>query len=145
MKKQQNNFSQIIKEFEMVTNFYVEDTGSTFTPVPTGMHLARCYRIIDLGTQKTEYEGNIDYKRKLKLVWEIHGEDDAGGGCVSWHRRFSGQAGRRPNSEGSTSIATPHRCMPRSGKAPRAPSRPRTSAPVRPSRDRRSYRTAFSR
>ena len=59
-------------------SFIVEDTGSTFTPVPAGMHLARCYRIIDLGTQKTEYEGNIDYKRKLKLVWEIHGEDDAG-------------------------------------------------------------------
>lgn len=59
-------------------SFIVEDTGGSFTPVPAGMHLARCYRIIDLGTQKTEYEGNIDYKRKLKIVWEVHGEDDAG-------------------------------------------------------------------
>ena len=56
----------------------VEDTGGSFTPVPAGMHLARCYRIIDLGTQKTEFEGNVDFKRKLKVVWEIHGEDEDG-------------------------------------------------------------------
>lgn len=59
-------------------SFIVEDTGGSFTPVPAGMHLARCYRIIDLGTQKTEFEGNVDFKRKLKIVWEIHGEDDEG-------------------------------------------------------------------
>ena len=59
-------------------SFIVEDTGGSFTPVPAGMHLARCYRIIDLGTQKTEFEGNVDFKRKLKVVWEIHGEDDEG-------------------------------------------------------------------
>jgi hypothetical protein len=60
-------------------SFFIEDTGgSTFTPVPAGMHLARCYRIIDLGTQQTNFDGNVDYKRKLKVVWEIHGEDDTG-------------------------------------------------------------------
>lgn len=59
-------------------SFFIEDTGSTFTPVPAGMHLARCYRFIDLGTQQTNFEGKVDYKRKLKIVWEIHGEDDAG-------------------------------------------------------------------
>lgn len=59
-------------------SFIVEDTGTSFTPVPAGMHLARCYRIVDLGTQKTEFEGNVSFKRKLKIVWEIHGEDDEG-------------------------------------------------------------------
>jgi len=56
----------------------LEDTGSNFKPVPAGMHLARCYRIIDMGTQETSYEGKIDYKRKLKFVWEVHSEDDDG-------------------------------------------------------------------
>lgn len=59
-------------------SFYVEDTGTTFTPVPAGLHLARCYRVIDLGTQETNYEGKRDFKRQLKIVWEIHGNDDEG-------------------------------------------------------------------
>ena len=61
----------------------VEDTGGSFKPVPAGMHLARCYRIIDLGTQKTDFEGKVNYVRKLKLVWEIHGDDDEGNPIVT--------------------------------------------------------------
>jgi hypothetical protein len=51
---------------------------SNFTPVPTGMHLARCYRIVDLGTQKSEYQGQIKYLRKIMIQFEVHGEDDDG-------------------------------------------------------------------
>jgi len=56
------------------------DSGneSTFTPVPPGMHLARCYRIIDLGTQKSEYQGEIKYQHKIMIQFEVHGEDDSG-------------------------------------------------------------------
>lgn len=37
----------------MTDGFYVEDSGGKdFVPVPPGLHLARCYRIIDLGTQR---------------------------------------------------------------------------------------------
>lgn len=64
-------------------SFYVEDTGTTFTPVPAGLHLARCYRVIDLGTQETNYEGKRDFKRQLKIVWEIHGNDDDGNPIVT--------------------------------------------------------------
>ena len=64
-------------------SFYVEDTGTTFTPVPAGLHLARCYRVIDLGTQETNYEGKRDFKRQLKIVWEIHGEDENGNPIVT--------------------------------------------------------------
>ena len=56
----------------------LEDTGPVFKPIPAGMHLARCFRIIDMGTQETNYEGKTDYKRKLKFVWEVHGEDEYG-------------------------------------------------------------------
>jgi hypothetical protein len=56
------------------------DSGneSSFTPVPPGMHLARCYRIVDLGTQKSEYQGEIKYLHKLMIQFEVHGEDDNG-------------------------------------------------------------------
>ena len=59
-------------------SFYVEDKGGNFERCPPGMHLARCYRIIDLGTQKSEYMGQVKYLHKVMLGWEIHGTDDAG-------------------------------------------------------------------
>lgn len=60
------------------------DSGeSSFTPVPTGMHLARCYRIIDLGTQKTEFQGQIKYAAKVLIQFEVHGEDEAGNPLVT--------------------------------------------------------------
>ena len=49
-----------------------------FTPVPPGMHLARCYRVVDLGTQKSEYLGTVKHLRKVMLQFEVHGEDEAG-------------------------------------------------------------------
>lgn len=62
----------------MTDSFIVESGGKEFKQVPVGTHLARCYRIIDLGTQKTEYDGNIKFLRKVRVNWEIHGEDDKG-------------------------------------------------------------------
>ena len=54
-----------------------KDSGD-FISVPPGMHLARCYRIVDQGTQKTEFNGQEKYQRKVMIQFEIHGEDDAG-------------------------------------------------------------------
>jgi hypothetical protein len=61
-----------------IMSFYVEDRGASFERTPSGMHLARCYRIIDLGTQKSEYMGQVKYLHKIMLGWEIHGTDDSG-------------------------------------------------------------------
>ena len=58
-------------------SFIVEDKGN-FEATPSGMHLARCYRIIDLGTQKSEYMGQVKYLHKIMLGWEIHGTNDDG-------------------------------------------------------------------
>ncbi len=52
--------------------------GGSFTPVPPGMHLARCYRIVDMGTQKTEFQGQAKHLQKVMLQFEVHGEDDSG-------------------------------------------------------------------
>jgi len=60
-------------------SFYVESNQErTFKNVPAGSHLARCYRIIDLGSQKTEYMGETKVQRKIMLGWELFGEDDTG-------------------------------------------------------------------
>jgi len=46
---------------------------------PAGNHLARCYRIIDLGTQKTTWKGVEKAMKKVMITWELHGEDEQGG------------------------------------------------------------------
>ena len=46
-----------------------------FNLAPVGSHLARLYRIIDLGTQKSEYMGQVKMLRKVKFFWELHGDD----------------------------------------------------------------------
>lgn len=59
------------------------ESNSTFVPVPTGMHLARCYRIIDLGTQESTYMGNIKHLPKVMFQFEVHSEDGQGNPTVT--------------------------------------------------------------
>lgn len=54
-----------------------------FTPVPPGMHLARCYRVVDLGTQKSEYLGTVKHLPKVMIQFEVHGEDENGKAIVT--------------------------------------------------------------
>lgn len=54
-----------------------KDSGD-FVSVSPGMHLARCYRIIDLGTQRSEYMGVEKYQPRVMIQFEVHGEDDRG-------------------------------------------------------------------
>jgi hypothetical protein len=51
---------------------------STFRPVPEGTHLARCYRIVDLGTQESTYLGQVKNQRKVMIQFEVHGDDENG-------------------------------------------------------------------
>jgi len=55
-----------------------ESSGNSFTPIPPGVHLACCYRIVDLGTQKTTYQGKDNFLHKILIQFEIHGDDDNG-------------------------------------------------------------------
>jgi hypothetical protein len=54
------------------------ESNTSFTPVPPGMHLARCFRIVDLGTQKSVYKGVEKHLRKILIQFEIHSEDSQG-------------------------------------------------------------------
>ena len=37
--------------------FVATKPASNYTPPPAGMHIARCYRLIDLGTQPKSFQG----------------------------------------------------------------------------------------
>jgi hypothetical protein len=43
----------------------------SFTPAPSGAHRALCIAFIDCGTQKSEYKGDVSYKRKVQVRWEL--------------------------------------------------------------------------
>ena len=47
--------------------------GVEFEQVPEGTYVARCFRVIDLGTQETSYMGEPKKQKKVMLSWEILG------------------------------------------------------------------------
>jgi hypothetical protein len=51
----------------------VSDKGSDFESAPVGNHLARCIRVVDLGTQKGEWKGKPKLSRKGYIGWELLG------------------------------------------------------------------------
>lgn len=53
-------------------------SGSDFKLPPAGSFLARLYRIIDIGTQTTEWMGKKKMQRKIIAMFELHGEDNDG-------------------------------------------------------------------
>lgn len=54
---------------------YTKDTGSgDFQQAPVGTHIARCIRIIDVGTQRSEYQGKPNIRNQIFVTWELCGE-----------------------------------------------------------------------
>lgn len=81
-------------------------TGSNkeFKPVPEGSHMAACFRVIDLGTQRWEYQGEPQVGRKVLLAWELHGEADDGtplitdeGQPLSVSKKYTLSLGKKAN------------------------------------------------
>jgi hypothetical protein len=76
--------------------------GSDFELTPEGIYTARCYRIIDLGTQKgAEIFGSKD-QHKVMISWELIGADDPKmqegenkGKPFSIHKRYTVSLGEK--------------------------------------------------
>ncbi len=47
-------------------------SNDEFEHVEPGSYAAVCYRIIDLGTQRNEYQGVVSNKRQMLVSWEIN-------------------------------------------------------------------------
>jgi len=54
------------------------NSQSDFKLPPAGSYMARLYRIIDIGTQTTEWMGKKKMQRKIIAMFELHGEDNDG-------------------------------------------------------------------
>lgn len=48
--------------------------GGEFEQPPIGTHPARCVTIIDIGTQKSEYQGQANIRRQCIIGWELPNE-----------------------------------------------------------------------
>ena len=57
--------------------------GGEFIQVPLGMHVARCYKIIDLGTQPKPVQGVIKLQPTIEIFFEVHSEDADGNPTVT--------------------------------------------------------------
>lgn len=58
--------------------FIAKDRGGDFKRVPAGVYVGRCYSLIDLGTQRSEGQYGVKMQHKIRIGWELFGEDDAG-------------------------------------------------------------------
>ena len=59
--------------------FIAKDSGGgDFKRVPPGAYIGRCYSLIDLGTQLTSGQYGEKLQHKLRIGWELFGEDEDG-------------------------------------------------------------------
>ena len=53
---------------------WVDHGGGDFEQPPVGTHIARCVKIIDIGTQRGEYQGQVNIRRQCIIGWELPNE-----------------------------------------------------------------------
>ena len=59
--------------------FIAKDSGGgDFKKVPPGAYIGRCYSLIDLGTQLTSGQYGEKLQHKIRIAWELFGEDENG-------------------------------------------------------------------
>lgn len=60
-------------------SFIAPTSGSgNFKRVPPGSHIGRCYMLVDIGTQRTVGQFGEKDQRKIRIGFEVFGEDEAG-------------------------------------------------------------------
>ena len=50
---------------------YAEKHEGDFQKVAPGTYVARCYRMIELGTLKEEFQGQVKMLQKVQITWEL--------------------------------------------------------------------------
>ena len=54
-----------------MTTIIAKTSEQTYPKVPIGVHKARCIKVIDLGTQKQDFKGDVSWKRQALVIWEL--------------------------------------------------------------------------
>lgn len=49
----------------------IKKNGNAPEPVPAGNHVARCIQLVDMGTQKIEFQGKVKFQPKVRVTWEL--------------------------------------------------------------------------
>lgn len=80
-----------------------QDTGGggDFSPMPSGNHVALCNMVVDLGKQRTEYQGESKVQHKVFIRWETPHER------LTWTDR-EGQEREGPRVIGKTYTLSLH-------------------------------------
>lgn len=75
--------------------------GGDFQQPPVGTHVARCIKIIDIGTQRGEYQGKATIKRQCIIGWELPSElmteGDYAGKPFTVSRFYTASLGEKAN------------------------------------------------
>jgi hypothetical protein len=59
--------------------FIAKDKGNAdFKRIPPGSYIARCYLLVDMGEQLSDGKFGQSVQHKIRLGWEVFGEDDTG-------------------------------------------------------------------
>jgi len=48
-----------------------KNTGNNFELTPAGNHIARCYSMIEIGTVREEFKGEVKNLHKVRITWEL--------------------------------------------------------------------------
>lgn len=68
-------FFEEVQQYQQETRgMIVKDSGGMFEQPPIGTHMARCVRLIDIGTQTNEYQGKTSSRRQVILGFELPDE-----------------------------------------------------------------------
>ncbi len=65
-------------------------SSQDFPVLSEGTHAARCYAVVDLGTQKTSYQGETKYERQIRVIWEVPGERMSDGRPMAISKTYKG-------------------------------------------------------
>ena len=60
-----------------------------YPDVSVGVHKARCVKVIDLGTQMNDYQGDVTWKRQAMLIWEVPTETNGNGEPLTISKFYS--------------------------------------------------------
>jgi hypothetical protein len=74
-----------------------ENGGGDFELCPAGTFTARCYRVVDLGTQKIEFNGEVKWQPKILIQWELPTELMEDGRPFSVSKRFTASLHEKAN------------------------------------------------
>lgn len=69
--EEEERFFYLYNNDERYDTMKFKDSGADFEEPPVGTHIARCVKVIDLGTRESEYKGATHHKHECLIGWEL--------------------------------------------------------------------------